>query len=85
MFFVLTISSGFGFYNLSVYMNALSEQRGFAVADISYATGLMFITSGVAGIGIARLIDRFDVRWVMVVGAAVGGTALSLMGVATEV
>ncbi len=85
VFVVLAVSSGFGFYNLAVYMNALSEQRAFTVTDISQAVGLLFIASGLAGLAVGRLMAVWDVRWVMVGGAAVAGAALSLMGHATEV
>ena len=46
VFVVLSISSGFGFYNLSVYMNALAGERAFAVADLSGAVALLFLVSG---------------------------------------
>ena len=85
VFVVLAVSSGFGFYNLAVYMNALSEQRAFTVTDISQAVGLLFIASGLAGLAVGRLMAVWDVRWIMAGGAAVAGAALSLMGHAREV
>lgn len=85
IFIVLTISSGFGFYNLAVYMNALAQQRGFAVTDVSGAVGLLFIVGGVAGLGVARLIAVYDARWIMIGGAAIGGVSLSLIGQAQDV
>jgi len=84
LFFVLTISSGFGFYNLSVYLNVLADTRGFAVADVSIAVGLFFFVGGVTGMWVASLIRRIDVRWVMTGGAAIAGTALGLIGHVTE-
>ncbi len=84
LFFVLTISSGFGFYNLSVYMNLLAITRGFAIADLSIAVSLFFVVGGVTGMWVAVLIQRFDVRWVMIGGAALGGFALGLIGSVTE-
>lgn len=85
VFVVLAISSGFGFYNLSVYMNALAIERDLAVADLSAATALLFLASGVGGVVVGRLIERHDVRLVMLAGAALGGAALTLIGAATEV
>ena len=35
VFLVLTVSSGFGFYNLSVYINVLAAARGFSVRNRS--------------------------------------------------
>ena len=85
VFLVLAISSGFGFYNLSVYMNALASERELAVADLSAATALLFLASGAGGVAVGRLIERYDVRPVMVAGAALGGLALTLIGAATQV
>jgi MFS family permease len=82
LFVVLMVSSGFGFYNLSVYMSVLAGARGFAIAEVSVAISLFFVVGGIAGMGVARLIDRYDVRWVMVAGALLGGAALGLTGYA---
>lgn len=80
LFVVLTASSGFGFYNLSVYMSVLAAERGFAIAQVSVAVSLFFVTGGVAGMVIARLIERHDIRLVMVGGALLGGLALGFAG-----
>ena len=79
------MSSGFGFHNLSVYMNALVAERSFSVTSISAAVALMFIVSGIAGVVVGRLIERHDVRLVMVAGAVIGAAALALIGRASEV
>lgn len=84
VFLVLTISSGFGFYNLSVYINVLAGARGFSVSQVSVAVSLFFVVGGVTGMLVARLIDRYDVRWVMIAGAALGGAALGFVGHATS-
>ena len=85
VFLVLAVSSGFGFYNLSVYMNALAAERGFAVADLSAAVALLFLASGICGVAVGRAIESWDVRWVMLGGAALGGLALGLIGEATAI
>ena len=85
VFLVLMVSSGFGFYNLSVYMNALADERSFAVGELSGAIAVMFVVSGVSGMVVARLMERVDVRWLMVVGAAIAGASLALVGVAQEI
>ncbi len=85
VFLVLSVSSGFGFYNLSVYLNALAGGRSFPVAELSGAVALLFLASGAAGIVVGRLIEHCDIRWVMVAGAAIGGVALALIGVVSEI
>ena len=84
LFLILTVSSGFGFYNHSVYLNALSADGAYSVADVSVAISFYFLSGGIAGIGVARLIDRVEVRHIMVVGAAVAAIALALLGQARE-
>lgn len=84
LFLVLTVSSGFGFYNLSVYMNVLAAELGFAISQVSVAVSLFFVVGGVAGIGVAHLMERFDVRWIMIAGAALGALGLGLSASATS-
>jgi len=65
-------------------MNVLAHTRGFAITDVSIAVSLFFVVGGVTGMWVASLIQRFDVRWVMIGGAALGGLALGLIGSVTE-
>jgi len=82
LFAILTLGSGFGFYSLSVYMNAFVSERDFSVGQLSFATSLFFLMSGTIGVVVARLIERFDIRWVMTIGAIMSGLALTLAGLA---
>lgn len=82
LFAMLTLGSGFGFYSLSVYMSALADERGFSIAQLSLAISLFFLVGGLCGVVVARLIERFDVRWVMTGGALISGCALILAGLA---
>lgn len=79
-FIVLTTSSGLGFYGLAVYLNAFSNEQGWPLKTISLATTIFFIVGGVVGVGVARLIARFDVRYVIVAGGIIGGVSLALLG-----
>ena len=64
VFVVLTTSSGFGFYNVAVLLEALTSagpgtsEGAFSVAEVSAVTAFYFVCSGLAGLGIARLIER---------------------------
>ena len=77
---VLTLGSGFVFYNLSVYLNLLSAQRGFSVTSMSAAITLMFLVGAPVGIIVGRLIHTHDLRIVMTVGAVITGVALAALG-----
>ena len=83
-FIVLTTSSGLGFYGLAVYLNALSNERGWDVSSISLATTWFFFVGGVVGVWTARLIVRYDIRAVVSVGGVIGGLALAALGRVTE-
>ena len=82
MLFVQTISSGLGFYNMSVYMAEFAEILDLPLSSVSFAVSLFFIVGGVAGMFVAALLDRFEVRWIMIAGALVAGSALSAVGMA---
>lgn len=84
LFLTLTVSSGLGFYNLSVYMNVLAAEKGFSVSSLSVAVSLFFIVGGVSGMWVAALLERFDVRLVMVSGSILAGLALAATGGVTE-
>ncbi len=74
------MSSGLGFYNLSLYMNVFAAERAFGVAEVSLAIGFFFLVGGLAGLGVGRWLQLGDARAVIVGGAIIGGIALSLMG-----
>ena len=84
MMLVQTVSSGLGFYNMSVYINRLAVQLSVPLADISFAVSLFFVVGGVAGLFVAELLNRFHVRTLMIVGALVSGVAIAAVGWATE-
>jgi MFS family permease len=79
-FIVLTTSSGLGFYGLAVYLNALSNERGWEVSSISLATTWFFFVGGVTGVFSARLIARYDVRWIIAIGGVIGAVSLAALG-----
>ncbi len=85
MLLVQTVSSGLGFYNMSVYMAELAQLMSRSVSDLSFAVSIFFVTGGVFGLFVAELINRFQIRWIMVVGAVTCAIALAGMSVAREI
>jgi MFS family permease len=77
---VLSTTSGLGFYGLAVYLAAFSRERSWEVASLSFATTLFFLVGGLAGLAVARLIARYDVRAVVVGGGVLAGAALAVLG-----
>ncbi len=80
VFVMLMISSGLGFYNLSVIINALSSEGRFAVNMVSNATSLFFLVVAVSGLAVGRLIDRFDPRYTICIGAFLAAAGLLAIG-----
>jgi MFS family permease len=78
---VLTTTSGLGFYNLSVLLDAFVRERGFPVALASGATACYFVGSGVGGVLAGWLIDRIDPRAVVIVSAVLSALLLACLGV----
>lgn len=39
VFAMLAVAAGLGFYNMTVYLRALVDERGFSVGQVSGATG----------------------------------------------
>lgn len=74
---VLTFASGLSFYNHAIYLNALSASPAFTVSSASVAVSVFFLSSGVAGLAIARGLQSFDVRLCFSVGAFLCFVALS--------
>ncbi|MFT7221521.1 MAG: MFS family permease [Candidatus Azotimanducaceae bacterium] len=80
LFVMLMFSSGFGFYNHSVIIQALVRDGGFDIELASMAVSVFFLTSGLSGLAIAPLLERYDVRYVVAVGVLLTSVSLSLLG-----
>jgi len=80
MLVVQTVSSGLGFYNMSVYMSEFVRLLARPMAEVSLAVSLFFVAGGAMGMYVAGLLDRVDVRWIMSAGAVFGGLALLGVG-----
>ena len=83
-FLTLTTTAGLGFYGLAVYLNTFSRELGWEVSSVSLATTIFFLVGGVNGLLVARLIARYDARWVIAGGGVIGAVALFLFGAVTE-
>lgn len=79
VFVMLAVSSGLGFYGLSVYLRALTAQ-GFSVGAVSAATAVFFVVSGLVGLPVGAWTSRRDVRPVVAGGAVACGLSLVLLG-----
>jgi MFS family permease len=71
---------GVGFYGLAVFLDALCTERGWSRSEVSFATTLYFMTSGIAGVAVGRSVDRHGPRIWIGVGAAVMALGLLFVG-----
>ena len=84
-FLVLTTSAGLGFYGLAVYLNALSKERGWDIASLSFGTTVFFVVAGVTGLWVARFIACRDARLAVLGGGIIGAGSLLALGQITAV
>ena len=84
-FLVLTTSAGLGFYGLAVYLNALSKERGWDIASLSFGTTVFFVVAGVTGLWVARFIAHRDARLAVLGGGIIGAGSLLALGEITAV
>jgi MFS family permease len=77
---VSTMTAGFLFYSVAVLLEAFVAERGFPVGLTSFATGLFFVASGIAGLIVGQIINRIDARKIIVASATVTALALASVG-----
>jgi len=84
VFVLLMVNAGLGFYGLSVFLEAITDEQGFSTASVSLATSLFFIVSALSGRLIAPVITRRDIRIVIGIGGVVAAGGLWLIGQSTN-
>ncbi len=77
---ILTFATGLSFYNHAVVLNALSKQSAFTVETASLAVSVFFLSGGLNGLLVAKLLDRFDPRVCITLGAICAGASLTALG-----
>ena len=80
VFLLFVANSGFTFYGLAIYLDALTDEQGFSTTSVSLATSMFFVVSGIAGRLIAPLIETRDIRLVIGTGAAITSGSLLALG-----
>ncbi len=80
LFVMMMFASGLGFYSQSVLIEALTRERGLSVAAASSASSVFFAVGGLAGLGIATLIERIDARWSVFLGSLLAALSLVAIG-----
>lgn len=76
---VLTFTSGLSFYNHAIILNALAQQPAFSVQSASMAVSVFFISGGITGLWVAKLLADSDARICITFGAIVSCISLMLL------
>ena len=76
LFIILIFCSGLGFYNHAVTLQALVTEKQLSIEIASTAVSVFFLSSGLVGMVIAALLDRYDVRWIITGGAVLAFLSL---------
>ena len=84
LFIILAVASGLGFYGLSVYLDAFSEELGLSKGAVGGATAVMFFVSALGGLAVANFIGTHDARHAIVAGGLIGAVALAGLGRVSE-
>src|SRR5690606_24698497 len=84
VFIIHTVSCGLIFYNLSIFLKAFVAEGGFSVSAASNATAIFFVSSGITGLAVGWLLDRYDPRWVVTAGALISASVLASAGHVTS-
>lgn len=79
VFAVLTVCSGLGIYGLSVYLHAFVAEGRFRIEQVSFATATFSVASGLVGLWVGQLLDRYDSRSVITAGALMMAAAFAAL------
>lgn len=75
-----SVCVGIGFYSQQVLVDALTAVRGFERVDVSAASSVFFLLTGLFGFAIGPFVDRYGARGFIFVGALLQGVALVTIG-----
>ncbi|MCW8193558.1 MFS transporter [Proteobacteria bacterium 005FR1] len=81
---VLTFASGLSFYNHAVILEALARKDVFSVESASLAVSLFFVSGGISGLYVGKLLARYDVRLCITAGATICGIAIASLGLVSS-
>lgn len=79
-FVLLMANAGFIFYGQAVYLDALTDERGFSTGAASLGQSLVFVVGGLVGPKVGKLITDRDVRLVVLGGLIISWVAVVLLG-----
>lgn len=85
VFVLFVTGAGLGFYGLSIYLEAITDERGFSTSSVSLATSMFFLISALVGRSIAGPVESGYTRHLVVTGALLCSLSLFLLGRVTAI
>ena len=79
IFVMLTFTSGLGFYLQAILVQGLVG-KGIAIEVASSGVSVFFFCTGISGLLIGPLLDRIDIRWIVVAGTLIFAASLFSIG-----
>jgi MFS family permease len=76
---ILFVSSGIGFYGHGVILDPLRTLHGWSKTTISSAITLYFLVTGIHGMVIGRLIDKYGPKWILIIGSVIIGSGFTFL------
>ncbi len=83
IFIVIMTTAGLGFYALPVFLSAFVAEFNLPLTGVSYAVSVFFLSSALAGPLTGRVIEKYDIRYVICLGAIFSAALLALAGYVT--
>ena len=77
-----TVSYGVLYYAFPVLAGSITADTGWSTTAITAVFSAALVVSGLAGIVVGRLLDRYGPRWVMTGGSALGVAAVVVIATA---
>lgn len=81
---ILFVSSGIGFYGHGAILDPLRAHYGWSKGVISTAITMYFAVSGLMGLVVGRLIDRYGPKSILIWGSATMGIGFFLLSRVTQ-
>ena len=82
-FIIAAFAWGLGLFGASVYLQAVTAERGWSVAEVASAITLFFLVAASMQRIVGQNIDRFGPRPVLLLGAVSMGLGVALIGQTT--
>jgi len=76
---IMFVQAGTGFYSFGVLFKPLTEEFEWSRGVVSVAQSIFMVMAGVGGLVVSRLVERYRIERIVMVGSVVGGICWLLL------